>query len=58
MSTSDRSHLVAAGRRQWVSPTVKLVGTLAEVLKGTGSAKPSIAAGDPGEPTRSPTGQE
>jgi hypothetical protein len=56
MSTFDRSNPVAAARRQWVSPAVKLVGTLAEVLK-SGSAKPSIAAGDPGESTRKPPGQ-
>jgi hypothetical protein len=56
MSTFDRSNLVAAARRQWVSPAVKLVGTIAEVLKG-GGGKPSIAAGDPGEPTRKPPGQ-
>ena len=57
MSTFDGSNLVAAARRQWVSPAVKLVGTLAEVLK-QGGGKPSLATGDPGEMTRSPTGQE
>jgi hypothetical protein len=55
MSTFDRSNLVAAARRQWVSPAVKLVGTVAEVLKA-GTAKPSIATGDPGESTRKPVG--
>jgi hypothetical protein len=58
MSTSDKSNLVAAARRRWVSPAVKLVGTIAEVLKGAGSTKPSVAIGDPGEATRSPPGQE
>ncbi len=53
MSTFDRSNLVAAARRQWVSPAVKLVGTIAEVLK-SGSAKLSITAGDPGETMRKP----
>jgi hypothetical protein len=56
MSTFDRSNLVAAARRQWVSPVVKLVGTIAEVLKG-GSGKLSVTAGDMGEPTRKPSGQ-
>jgi hypothetical protein len=56
MSTFDRSNLVAAARRQWVSPAVKLVGTLAEVLK-QGGAKLSQASGDPGEPIRKPVGQ-
>lgn len=55
MSTFDRSNLVAAARRQWVSPAVKLVGTIAEVLKG-GGGKLSLAAGDPGEPIRKPIG--
>ena len=53
MSTFDRSNLVAAARRQWVSPAVKLLGTVAEVLKA-GTAKPSVATGDPGESTRKP----
>jgi hypothetical protein len=53
MSTFDGSNLVAAGRRPWVSPAVKLVGTLAEVLKAS-TVKPSVAAGDPGESTRKP----
>jgi hypothetical protein len=57
MSTFDRSNLVAAARRQWVSPAVKLVGTLAEVLKA-GTGKPSVVTGDTGESTRSPMGQE
>ena len=55
MSTFDRSNLVAAARRQWVSPVVKLVGTIAEVLKA-GTGKLSVTAGDPGESTRKPTG--
>jgi hypothetical protein len=54
MSTFDRSNLATA-RRQWVSPAVKLVGTIAEVLKG-GGGKLSVAAGDPGEPIRKPPG--
>jgi hypothetical protein len=53
MSTFDGSNLVAAARRRWVSPAVKLVGTLAEILEG-GPAKPSVAAGDPGETLRKP----
>jgi hypothetical protein len=57
MSTFDRSHLVAGARREWVSPAVKLVGTIAEVLKA-GTGKPSVASGDTGEPSRSPHGQE
>ena len=57
MSTFDRSNPVAAARRQWVSPAVKLVGTIAEVLKGGGSSKPSIAIGDPGESTRKPNNE-
>ena len=56
MSTFEGSNLVAAARRQWVSPAVKLVGTIAEVLKG-GGGKLSLAAGDPGEPIRKPIGQ-
>ena len=55
MSTFDRSNLVAAARRQWVSPAVKLVGTIAEVLKG-GGGKLSVTAGDTGEPPRKPNG--
>jgi hypothetical protein len=53
MSTFEGSNLVAAARRQWVSPAVKLVGTIAEVLKG-GGGKLSLAAGDPGEAIRKP----
>jgi hypothetical protein len=53
MSTFDRSNLVAAVRRQWVSPAMKLVGTLAEVLQ-SGGGKTSITAGDPGEAMRKP----
>ncbi len=53
MSTIDRSNLVAAARRQWVSPAVKLVGTIAEVLKG-GGGKLSVAADDTGEALRKP----
>jgi hypothetical protein len=56
MSTFERSNLVAAARRQWVSPVVKSVGTIAEVLKG-GTGKLSVTAGDMGEPTRKPSGQ-
>jgi hypothetical protein len=55
MSNFDRSNLVAAARREWVSPAVKLVGTIAEVLKA-GGAKLSVAAGDPGEASRKPPG--
>lgn len=55
MSTFDRSNLVAAARHQWVSPAVKLVGTIAEVLKA-GGGKLSVAAGDPGESMRKPPG--
>jgi hypothetical protein len=55
MSTFDRSVLVAAARRQWVSPAVKVVGTLAEVLK-QGGTKLSQMSGDPGEPIRKPPG--
>ena len=55
MSTFDKPNLVAVARRQWVSPAVKSVGTLAEVLKG-GGGKLSISAGDPGEPARKPPG--
>ena len=57
MSTFDRSNRVAAARRQWVSPAVTLVGTIAEVLK-QGTGKPSVAFGDSGETLRSPQGQE
>ena len=39
MSTFDRSNLVAAARRQWVSPAVKLVGTVAEVLKAAAASR-------------------
>jgi hypothetical protein len=53
MSTFDRSNLVAAARRKWVPPVVKLVGTIAEVLK-SGGAKLSVSAGDPGESMRKP----
>jgi hypothetical protein len=53
MNTSDRSHLATAARRQWLSPAVKLVGTIGEVLKGGSSSKPSVTLGDPGESTRS-----
>ncbi len=56
MSTFDRSELIAATRRQWVSPSVKLVGNLAEVLK-QGGTKLSVSSGDPGEPIRKPSGQ-
>ena len=56
MSTFDRSNLVAAARRQWVSPVVKLVGTIAEVLKG-GGGKLSVSADDSGDPPRKPRGQ-
>jgi hypothetical protein len=56
MSTFDRSNLVAAARRQWASPALKLVGTFAEVLK-SGGGKLSIASGDPGEPIRKPISQ-
>jgi hypothetical protein len=57
MSTFDRSNCVAAARRQWVSPAVRLVGTIAEVLK-QGTGKPSVALGDSGEALRSPMGSE
>jgi len=53
MSSFDRSNRVAAARRPWVSPAVKLVGTVAEILKA-GTGKPSVALGDPGESTRKP----
>jgi hypothetical protein len=55
MSTFDRSNLVAAARRQWVSPAVKLVGTIAEVLK-SGGGKLSVSADDSGDPPRKPKG--
>jgi hypothetical protein len=48
MSTFDGSNLTTKARRQWVSPAVKLVGTIAEVLKG-GGGKMSVIGGDPGE---------
>jgi hypothetical protein len=48
MSTFDGSNLAAKARRPWVSPAVKLVGTIAEVLKG-GGGKMSVIGGDPGE---------
>ena len=57
MRTFDKSNLVTAARRQWVSPAVKLVGTLAEVLK-SGGGKLSVTAGDPGETIRKPKGTE
>jgi len=57
MSTFDRSSLVAPARRQWVSPAVKVVGTIAEVLK-QGGGKLSLTAGDPGETVRKPKGTE
>jgi hypothetical protein len=53
MNTFDRSNLVAAARRQWVSPAVRLVGTIAEVLK-SGGGKLSVMSGDPGESIRKP----
>jgi hypothetical protein len=56
MSSFDTSNLVAAARRPWVSPAVRLVGTIAEVLK-SGGGKLSLAAGDPGEPIRKPISQ-
>jgi hypothetical protein len=55
MSTFDRSNRVAAARRQWVSPAVKLVGTIAEVLKA-GGGKLSVVAADTGEVQRKPKG--
>ena len=55
MSTFDRSNLVAAARRQWVPPAVKLVGTIAEVLKH-GGGKLSMTADDSGDPPRKTMG--
>ena len=56
MSTFEKSNLVAAARRQWVSPVVKLLGTIAEVLKA-GGGKLSVAVLDMGDPPRKPKGQ-
>jgi hypothetical protein len=55
MRTFDRSNLVAAARRQWVSPAVKSVGTIAEVLKH-GGGKLSMVADDSGDPPRKTMG--
>jgi hypothetical protein len=56
MSTFDKSNLVAAARRQWVPPAVKLVGAIAEVLKG-GGGKLSLMTADPGDVPGKPRGQ-
>jgi hypothetical protein len=55
MMTFDRSSLIAAARRQWVSPAVKLVGTIAEVLK-CGGGKLSLMINDPGDAPGKPKG--
>ena len=42
MSTFNRPNLPTEPRRPWVSPALKLVGTIADVLQG-GGGKPSAA---------------
>ena len=38
-------------RQPWTPPTMKAVGSIAEVLQN-GGGKPSMAPGDPGEPRK------
>jgi hypothetical protein len=52
---SSKSPKATDARQPWQEPTVKPVGTVAEVLKG-GSGKVTVITGDPGEPQKvSPT---
>lgn len=55
MSTFDRPNLPTEPRRPWVSPVLKVVGTIADILQG-GGGKISVEGGDPGE-IRKQTGQ-
>jgi hypothetical protein len=48
MSAFNRPNLPTEPRRPWVAPTLKLVGTIADVLQG-GGGKLSLTGGDPGD---------
>ncbi len=48
MDAFNDSPLAKRDRRPWEAPSVKSVGTIAEVLKG-GGGKLSVSGGDPGE---------
>ena len=53
MDTQKNRTAVTPERRPWEPPTVKLVGTIGEVV-GTGVGKGSATTGDPGEPRKVP----
>ena len=52
MSPFNRPNPPTEPRRPWVSPVLKVVGTIADVVQGMGTAKFSGTANDM-DPTRS-----
>jgi len=53
MDTQKNRTAVTPERRPWEPPTVKLVGTIGEVVR-QGMGKGSATTGDPGEPRKVP----
>jgi hypothetical protein len=48
---STKSPKATEARQSWQEPTVKRVGTVADVLK-SGGGKITVTTGDPGEPQK------
>jgi hypothetical protein len=51
MSTFNRPNLPTEPRRPWVSPALKVVGTIADIVQ-ISSGKLSLVGGDMGEPRK------